>query len=303
MKNNLNQKLNVTVVVPNYDGYDLLKKNLPAVMKAKNYIKNNIIEVIVVDDKSKDKSVELLKKDFAEVRIIKHKENRGFSASVNTGARSAEGRFICLLNTDVVPEKNFLVSALKYFENTNIFAVSLHEQGFGWAKGNFEKGFIVHEPGKENEAVHESFWASGGSAVFRRNIWMKLGGMDEDLFKFYWEDVDLSYRAQKRGYKILWDPNARVIHKHESVTSVRFSKRQLSQMQETNQLVFIWKNLTSVNLFRKHIAGLVQRITKNPGYLVIVFRALGKISEVRKKRKKEKKESKISDEAIFAKFK
>lgn len=293
----------VSVVIPNFNGENLLLQHLPKVISAKKNKQNNISEVIVVDDASTDRSIDLIKENFPDVKLIKHKVNRGFSASVNTGLRGSKGKFIVLLNSDVSPEADFLVSALPHFTDKSVFAVSFHEKGYGWAKGKFDKGFIVHEAGLESKSAHESFWASGGSAIFRRDLWMNLGGLDEKLFKFYWEDVDISYRAQKRGLKILWEPNAFVYHKHESTTSTRFSKRELQRMQETNQLLFIWKNLTSPNLFRRHLLGLFQRISKNPGYMLIVIRALLKIRLVAKARSKEKKEGKISDEALFAKFK
>lgn len=295
--------LSASIVIPNYNGEELLRKSLPLVIKAKENSNNKIKEIIVVDDASIDKSIEVLKKEFPAVSVVKHKINRGFAASVNTGARSSRGDLVVLLNSDVFPDDDFLVPTFKHFKNDSVFAVSLHEKGYGWAKGRFADGFIVHEAGRESKRVHESFWASGGSAVIRRSLWMKLGGMDEKLFKFYWEDVDLSYRAQKRGFKVLWEPKAKVVHKHESVVSLRFSKGQLQRMQETNQLTFIWKNLTSPNLFRKHIRGLMRRVSRNPGYVRIVFNVIFKLRTILKARAKEKKESKVSDEAIFAKFK
>jgi GT2 family glycosyltransferase len=149
---------------------------------------------------------------------------------------------------------------------------------------------------------HDTFWVSGGSGVFRRNIWMKLGGMDEKLFTpFYWEDVDLGYRALKRGYGLSWDPDAKVLHLHESTIS-RFPKKYTQKIMERNQLLFNWKNLTSTNLTKKHVAGLLKRMAAHPGYIRIFFAALGKIGVVLRERKKEIKESKISDEAIFSRF-
>ena len=71
---------------------------------------------------------------------------------------------------------------------------------------------------------------------------------------------------------------------------------------ERNQLLFIWKNLTSTNLLRKHVAGLFKRLAKHPGYIRIVFAAMIKVGTVAKARKREIKEAKISDEAIFSRF-
>jgi GT2 family glycosyltransferase len=301
----MTEDLKVSVIIPNWNGRGLLQKNLPAVLKAKQNPRNNILEIIVVDDKSKDDSVEFLKKEFpGQVRIVQHKVNRGFSATVNTGARSAKGDLLCSLNTDVVPSADCLVSVIPHFENAKVFAVSLHEKGYANAIGRFKNGFIEHAPGKEKEVAQQTFWVSGGSGVFRRNIWMKLGGLDEKILPpFYWEDVDLGYRAQKRGYLLFWEPKANVVHEHESTINIKNFKRGWTNLiKERNQLLVIWKNITSANMFKKHSEGLFKRVIKHPGYIRVLLAALMKLGSVLKARAKEKKESIVSDEAVFARF-
>lgn len=298
----MKENIEVSVVMPNYNGEDILAKNLPSLMEAVKFEGNKIGEVIIVDDASIDKSVDYIKNNFPEVKIIKHKKNRGFSSAINTGVRSSRGEFVVLLNNDVAPAKNFLENVFVHFLDPKVFAVSLHEKGYSWAEAQFRGGFVVHEPGKDKSQAHKTFWVSGGSGIFRRDCWMKLGGMDEKLFTpYYWEDLDLSYRAMKRGFRLLWEPKAVVNHNHESTIS-KLSKRKVLRIQERNELLFIWKNITSVNLFRKHMAGLLRRIFKGPGYLLIIILAICKLQIVLKERKREKKESKVSDEAIFAGF-
>lgn len=292
-----------SVIIPYYKTPHLLKKNMPSVLRAKQNSKNRIKEIIFVDDGSKDECAQIIKKDFPEVRLFTHKVNRGFSATVNTGARSSSSDLLVLLNTDVLPDKDFLASILPHFDKEDVFAVSLHEKGYGWAKGKFEDGFVGFEKGEESRKASETFWVSGGSGVFRRSLWMKLGGFDEELFSpFYWEDLDLSYRAAKRGFSLIWEPDSEILHKHESTVNQLPDKKYVQRIKERNQLIFIWKNITSPNLFRKHVAGLVKRVIRHPGYLRILFLALLKLRLISKARRKEKKESKVSDEAIFARF-
>ncbi len=298
-------KFSVSLVIPNWNGLSLLEKNLPHWIKAKNFSGNHISEIVIVDDKSTDDSLFFLRKNYSkEVKIVAHKVNRGFSSAVNTGVRTAKSQLVCLLNTDVIPSNDFLVSVVKDFNDDKVFAVSLHERGYGYAKALFESGFVVHRPGSEKNKPVESFWASGGSCVVRRDIWMELGGFDEKLFSpFYWEDVDLGYRAHKRGYKVLWEPNARVIHKHESVINEKsFRRSWLNLIKERNHLLLNWKNLTSPALFKKHKIGLRKRILTHPGYLKVFIAALLKYSDVKMARDREKKESTVSDESVFAKF-
>ncbi len=296
------EKIDFSIIIPNYNGEDLLKQNLPSIIASSKYKKNDIKEILVVDDYSTDNSVEFIKNEFPEVKLIKHRENRRFAAAVNTGARTASANFLVLLNSDVKTSKDFLVSVIDHFKNENVFAVSLHEKGYGPSKGDFQEGFLVHKAAKESKQPRISFWASGGSAVFRRSMWMKLKGMDEELYSpFYWEDVDISYRAQKRGWLIYWEPGAVVEHDHES-TNIKIDARYRRRIQERNHLLFNWRNITSASMVRKHIRGLLKRIIRHPGYLRIVFMALSKLTFITEKRKIEKKESSVADEAVLGKF-
>ncbi len=301
----MSKTLSVSVVIPNWNGQSLLQKNLAAVLASMRYKKNQIGEIIIVDDGSTDDSVKFLKKEYgSKIRLIKHTKNRGFASSVNNGVRMAKGQLVCLLNTDVIPSREFLSHALAHFEDKSVFAVGLHEKGAGPAVGFFNNGFIEHKGGKETQNESFSFWASGGSAVFRRSQWMELKGLDEELLTpFYWEDVDLGYRAWKHGYKIVWEPKSMVEHQHEStINKDRFKVAFMNRVKERNQLLVIWKNITSDKLFRNHIQGLLKRIISHPGYIKVVFDALKFRKLVLAKRTREKKESTVSDEAVFAKF-
>jgi len=295
--------MKVSIVIPCYNTRDLILKNLPTVIAAAKNEANRIIEVIVVDDGSPDDSAKVVKDNFPEVRLIRHKINRGFSCAVNTGVRMAKGALVVLLNTDVIPSSNFLAPVLPLYENKKVFAVSLHEEGYSWAKSNFSSGYLAHSQGEVSGETHPSFWASGGSAVFRRDYWVKLGGMDEKIFSpFYWEDLDLSYRALKRGLQILWEPKAMVVHKHESTIS-KFSKSYIQRIRERNELLFIWKNITSARLLRRHLVAVASRTLRHPGYFRIILMALLKLPAIFRARKREIREAKLSDETIFERFK
>lgn len=291
--------IKISVVIPNYNGIELLQKNLREVITSSS---GTDTEFIIVDDASIDGSVNFVKKNFSSVRVIKHSKNKGFSGAVNTGIKASHGNLIVLLNTDVIPEKDYLTHALTHFKDRDVFAVSFHEKGYGSAKGKFENGFIVHEPMGETDLAKETFWVSGGSGIFRKEVLMELGMFDEKLLSpFYWEDVDIGYRAMKRGYKLIWEPNSHVLHKHESTIS-KISKSKRNLILQRNQLLFIWKNLTSKILFKKHVRGLIARIVKHPGYIKVFIAAIIKINKLKTLRNKEIKETTVSDETIFLKF-
>ena len=293
----------VSVVIPSFNGEKILKKNLPSLIKAKSNSRNNIKEIIIVDDGSEDGSVAFLRDNYRNIKLLENKINKGFSISVNKGARIAKGDLLLLINIDVIPTHDFLEPVFKHFEDEKVFAVSLHEKNYGWAKGYFGDGYIQLSMGEDSEIAHESFYVSAGSGVFRRKYWEKLGGMDEKLLSpFYWEDIDLCFRAAKRGYINLWEPKANVLHKHESTISSEFRKIYVQRIKERNQLLVIWKNIHSQKLMFKHLIGVFLRTVKHPGYLRIIVMALSQIGIALKSRKKEMKESKVSDGVIFSRF-
>lgn len=296
--------MKASVVITNWNGRHILEKNLPSVIAASKNKANKISEIIIVDDFSSDDSVRFIEKNYPKIKLIRHTKNRGFAFASNHGVRMAKSELVVLLNNDVSVAKDFLVSAFKHFEEDNIFAVGLHELGGLYATIDFREGFLHHEPGKKTNKITQTAWVSGGSCVVRKVIWRELGGFDYKLFApFYWEDTDLGYRALKRGYQLLWDPEANVIHNHETTISVsNFDRVYIDRIKERNELLFLWKNIHSKSLFKKHLKGLLKRVLRHPGYLRIIWLALGKRKLVAKRRQQEKREANVSDEAVFAKF-
>lgn len=288
--------MKVSIIIPNWCGLKLLEKNLPTVLAT------GPDEVIVIDDASPDDSIKFLEENYPEVKLVRHERNLGFATACNSGVKVAQGEIVVLFNLDVVPEKDALAKILPDFEDENVFAISFNETSdpkYSWTKGRFEKGFIVHENQKKDNRLHRSFWVSGGSGAFRKKMWEKLGGFDELFNPFYWEDIDLCYRAQKRGWKILWEPGAKVLHKHEAVIGKHFPKEYVDFIWERNQLIFIWKNLTNHFLFLKHFGGLVYRL-RHPGYLKIILAAVSRLPWIIPRRIKEKREAVVSDKVILS---
>ena len=292
--------MKISIVIPYWNGAEKIKKHLPGVLEFAGA--NKVEEIVASDDASTDETVNLLKSEFPEVVVVERKKNEGFASNVNTGFAHAKGDIIFLLNSDASAGMDVLRYALPHFEDPKVFAVSTHETGYGGAKGFWADGYIQLGMNEETKSVHQSFYVSGGSGVFRKSIWQELGGMDEKLLSpFYWEDIDLCYRATKRGYINLWEPNGKVVHQHESTIS-KFPKKYVARVKERNQLLMLWKNIHSRNLIKKHLLGLISRSFKHPGYIRIIIMALGRFSIMLKARTKEIKESKVSDETIFAQF-
>ena len=247
--------MKISVVIPNFNGKNLLSHNLPIVLK-----ESQSAEVIVVDDASEDDSVSFVRGNFPEVKIIVKDKNSGYSSTVNLGVKNAKGDLIILLNSDAYPKKNYLAPLLPYFKNPSVFAVGmLHEnieedkiikRGRGLA--NFIKGFLVHRRGEVDK--NDTFWVNGGAGIFRKKIWDTLGGLREIYDPFYWEDIDLSFRAVKAGFKIFFEPKSIVVHK-QSVGAIRskYTPSQIKIIAYRNQFLFVWLNYFRSEYFIQHL--------------------------------------------------
>jgi GT2 family glycosyltransferase len=317
--------MTISFVIPNYNGEELLKKNIPKVLAAASSYADDsdTVEVIVVDDCSSDGSLAVLYKLQKQIqskrvamKIISHKKNRGFSSAVNSGARVATGEILVLLNTDAYPEQptGFINSFVGLFKDKNLFAVGFmdksEEDGLvvlrGRGIGRWQKGFLVHSRGEVDKT--NTLWVSGGSSAFRREIWEKLGGMNEMYNPFYWEDVDLSYRAQKAGYGIYFHPKTVVIHEHGK-GAIKSTKTAftVSQTAYRNQIMFVWLNITDKELLLSHFFWLPYHLLKalirwDTPFVYGFFQAFVRLIEVVKSRHKMQASFVKTDKEILSKF-
>lgn len=291
----------VSIVIPYWNGEEKIKKHLPKVLDFARA--NKIEEVIASDDASTDDTVKLLKNEFPDVVVVGRKRNEGFASNVNTGFSYAKGDYIFLLNSDATPGQEVFKYAMPHFKDRKVFSVGCNVGGL-WAIGGFKNGFFWHDQARKvypcEAEVHQALWCSGGSGIFRKTIWDELGGLDELYNPFYVEDVDLGYRATKRGYINIWEPKSKVEHYLEKgVIESNFSRNMINNTAEKNMLIFIWKNITSEKLIAEHRKALIKRLVKHPKYWSIFLTAVRRLPEILKKREIEKKYAKLTDEEIF----
>lgn len=300
------KKVSVSIVIPNWNGAKLLQKNLPFVVAAGK----NAEEIIVVDDGSTDNSVNILTQ-FPEIKIIKKTLREGFSSTVNVGVSQAKGEIVVLLNTDILPQKDFIKYLTPHFSDPDMFAVGCLDKSIegesivsrGRGVSRWENGFYIHSRGEIDRS--DTAWVSGGSGAFRRSIWNELGGLDPLFNPFYWEDIDLSYRAIKAGYKILFESKSVVEHYHEEgkIKNV-FSKNQIERIAYRNQFIFMWKNITDAKLIFHHIfwtkIRLIQALfSGNLNMIRGFFMALAMIPQINKSRNENRRLWKKTDRDIL----
>jgi len=297
--------LSVSVVIPNWNGVYLMEKHLKKTIEV-----TPNAEIIVCDDVSSDGSVEYLKKNFPNVIVVANKKRQGFAGNVNSGVAKATGDIVILLNTDVEPEKGYLSPLLAHFEDDNVFAVGCLEKSWenektilrGRGVAQWRKGYYIHARGEVDKS--DTAWVSGGSGAFRRSMWNTLGGMDTLFNPFYWEDIDLSYRARKAGWKIVFESKSIVGHYHESgVIKSKYTTSDVKRISFRNQFIFIWKNLSDPTILASHILWtpirLLQAILRGDmlfiqGYILAMLRYM----QIFAKRQKQSKLWKIEDSQL-----
>jgi len=246
----------VSVVIPNYNGIALFQHNLGSVLACLR----DGDELVIIDDASTDQSVQWLsglfrlelestksdvdvwkgclklrRKEIALVLLVNHKNLR-FGASVNRAVSQTAHSLVLLLNNDVSPHVDVLEYLLPHFEDHAVFAVGCHEKeanlgGISGGKNQlrFKRGMFFHDRAPAM-TTGETAWASGGSCLLDKHKWKKLDGFDKDYYPAYWEDVDISHRARKKGWKVLFEAKAMVDHNHESTNADVFGQKRIEKM-------------------------------------------------------------------------
>lgn len=316
--------MKISIVLPNYNGEEIVKRNIPKVVDALEFYRSKTkdeVELIINDDFSKDNSMEVLhdikdslKSKNVPISIYQNEKNYGFSTTVNRGVRKSTGDLVVLLNTDVNPDKDFLTPLVSKFTDLKVFAVGCMDKSIegektvlrGRGVGKWERGFLHHSKGEIDK--NTTLWVSCGSAMFRRSLWDKLGGLDEIYNPFYWEDIDLSYRAQKAGYRVYFEKDSVVIHEHEKgAIKKKYKPIHVQKIAMRNQFIFVWKNISDTSLLISHLLWLpyllgVSIIKRDSVFLSGFFKAFILLPKIATLRGKEKKLNTVTDKEILLQY-
>jgi glycosyltransferase involved in cell wall biosynthesis/GT2 family glycosyltransferase len=255
----------VSIIIPNFNGRELLKENLPILlsqMESRNPALPH--EIIIVDDGSADGSVLFLRENFPQVKVVELKENRGFAYACNAGAKVASLEIVYLLNSDIKVCPGFIEPLLAHFDRDDVFAVSSVESGLGVPLGiplvKFQYGIfwywyeeILPTTYYLLPTAYEVFCVSGGHTAYSRDKFLALGGFDTLFRPFYAEDGDICWRAWKRGWRSIIEPESRVIHQCQATIGKFYSSSLIQKIHWKNRILMTWKNLTSKKLLLKHL--------------------------------------------------
>ena len=209
-----------TVIIPNWNG----KSHLRICLDALSVQEYTNFEVIVVDNGSSDGSVELIRKAYQWVKLIRFDCNQGFAEGCNAGIAESQAEYIVLLNNDTKPSPDWIGELIRFMDSASPDVACLSSKMLRldqpdliddagdfltWRGGAFKRG---HGEKKElYDLVEEVMSPCAGAALYRRTVFEKLGGMDQTFFA-YLEDVDLGLRIRLAGYRCIFIPTAIVYH-------------------------------------------------------------------------------------------
>jgi GT2 family glycosyltransferase len=248
----------LSIIIPSYNRPDLLRACLASV--ARHAPAGT--EVIVVDDGSPAASVSAAASGFAQVRCLRLPRQRGFCAAANAGIEAARAPVVELLNDDTEVEPGWAKAALVHFADPAVAAVAplvLRWSGTGKpmtidsAGDRYFAGGVAGKRGRGELLgpgyLHccRVFGASGSSAFYRRDLLRRVGAFPE-LFRAYFEDVDISFRLHRAGGEIIFEPASQVRHR-VSASYGRPRRRLLEQQSRNEELVF-WRNVPAQALVR-----------------------------------------------------
>ena len=240
----------ISIVIPNYNGQKLLQDNLPSIIAALKFWGREY-ELIVVDDCSTDGSCQLIAEQFPQVKLIINTHNLGFSKTCNAGMAIVTHPVALCINNDVMVDANLILPLLKHFYDDDVFAVTptiMAERegrnqgvvvglyGNGFIKGGFAEIKDIHD-------TRENLYAIGACVAYNMEKFRALGGYSEIYTPYLFEDVDISYRAWKRGWKSIYEPGT-TVHHLSSATINTLGKRRKRRIYFRNRFLFHWVNLT-----------------------------------------------------------
>ena len=249
--------MKVAIVILNWNGEKYLSQFLPILLENTRIVD---VEIVVADNASTDGSLSLLKDKFPAVRTVLLDKNYGFAGGYNKALAQIEAEYFVLLNSDVEVTENWLSPMLQYLEQNKDVAAcqpkirAYHNRQYfehAGASGGFIDylgypfcrgrvfGDVEEDKGQYDDVV-DVFWATGACMMIRSEVYTKVGGLDDDFFA-HMEEIDLCWRLNARGYRIVCIPQSTVFHVGGGTLHVEHPRK--TYLNFRNNLLMLYKNL------------------------------------------------------------
>jgi GT2 family glycosyltransferase len=288
------QKPSVAIVILNWNGRKFLQQFLPSVL-ASYYVN---YRVLVADNASTDDSVVFLRSNYPEVEIILLTQNFGFAKGYNEALKQVKSDYYVLLNSDVEVEKDWINPVIELMESdgtigavqpkilqqTNKKTFEYAGAAGGWIDNlgyPFARGRVFdscEEDHGQYNSISGIFWASGAAMFVRSAVYHEMNGLDEYFFA-HMEEIDLCWRMQLAGYKVMACPLSTVYHVGGGTLPTGNQKKIYLNFR--NNLIMLAKNLPlnevwwkiPVRFFLDAISAWRQLINGAPGYFWGIVKA------------------------------
>nr|WP_269204624.1 glycosyltransferase family 2 protein [Motilibacter deserti] len=294
------------MIVLNYEGERVLEdcvRSLLADMSDED-------ELIVVDNASTDGSGVRVAQAYPRVKLVALPENT-YIFGLNEGLKVATGKYVAFLNNDMTVDRGFIDGCLDGFTSPEIFAVCPRILELGGAEqgsrtsGKWRGGLIFYTALPHSPEPTDCFFAVGGQSFFDHEKLQEIGSIDPLLRPMYHEDIELSYRAWKRGWVIRYAPDSVVRHVGGHSSRKVFTPTQLRSFVRQNEYLTVWKNVTDTRLLVEHFAALpfrllVAALKRDMGTLRGFGRAVSRLPELRHARTEARKHMRLTDAAVLA---
>lgn len=268
--------IKLSIIILSWNTKELLRDCLNSIKNESN------IEIIVVDNASSDGSVEMVKNNYPEVKLIVNHKNLGFAAGNNLGIKAAIGEKIMLLNSDTKAEKGAIEKLLNAAEEDKAnIAVSpqlllpngKRQIDYYMRFPNLWQIFFYHNPVFRPLIINLPFLSRlviqkpnprpflvdqlpGAALLAGKEVWKKVGLLDEN-YRFLFEDVDWCWRAKKVGIRLMVVPESKIVHVGGASwkNKLRNNKRDFYYQYFASMLLFVKKNYSKskITLFRRSI--------------------------------------------------
>ena len=303
-------KPDITLIITNWNGRELLQECLPSVLAAVKVDSAHSYEVMVIDDCSHDDSLGILAKEFPGVRSEKTPRNLGFQGANNYAVELAQSPIVMPMNNDIKLDEKALFHLARHFDAGDLFAVSGKFFAFdqttflyGNRGGYFQNGhFYLYE--KSHEATCQTLFACGGAFMVDRKRYLQLGGFDTLYHPLYYEEIDLSYRALKRGWQVVYEPKSIAYHKVQATITRQEKRRQIGLISARNNYLFVWKNILDGQMTRDFLLFIPLFLLRDlfrlkSRFWIAFFMALKRLPLALAGRKKERSVVLFSDKEIL----
>ena len=276
--------MDLPVVIPTWKGKGLLEAYLPSVdaaLREYRHPAGREAEIIVVEDAGGDDTPRWLRENHPRIRLIEHPQNRGFCAACQSGFEAARFPLVLLLNNDVRLKPGCIAPMVDHFTDANVFAVTgklLNQAGDLFCNGGkvarFRRGmWSTYQnydvmPGADMDQRLLSFTAIGAFSLYDRAKFLELGGFDPLTAMV--EDVELSYRAWKRGWLVRYEPRSVACHDASQTMDRRYRRRSLDKISRRSRILMHWMLLHDPQMFRRHQLLIAVRLLT--GWLALDYR-------------------------------